>query len=131
MAKRSTIGENPLDAVIQENPLDAVVPVLAVAGRTGRAPELAPEVQKRLQELDAELKAARAEVAGLKASAGEAASLKAELARLRPEVEQLKAEAGVVSGLKAEVSRLKDELAQLKAAGGPGDLPWWMRLRKK
>jgi prefoldin subunit 5 len=131
MAKRSTIGENPLDAVIQENPLDTVVPVLAVAGRTGR-PELAPEVQKRLQELEAELKAARAEVAGLKASAGEAASLKAELARLRPEVEQLKAEAGAVSGLKAEVTRLKDELAQVQAAStGPGDLPWWMRRRKK
>jgi prefoldin subunit 5 len=71
-------------------------------------------------------------VAGLKASAGEAASLKAELARLRPEVEQLKTEAGAVSGLKAEVSRLTDELAQLKTASVvPKDLPWWMRGRKK
>jgi chromosome segregation ATPase len=132
MAKRSTIGENPLDAVIQENPLDTVVPALAVAGRTGRAPELAPEVQKRLQELEAGLKALRAEVAWLKASAGEAASLKSELARLRPEVEQLKAAAGAVSGLEAEVGRLKDELAQvLSASAGPGDLPWWMRRRRK
>ncbi len=135
MAKRSTIGENPLDAVIQENPLDTVMPGLAVAGQTGRGPatpELPPEVQKRLQELEAGLKTLRVEVAGLKASAGEAASLKGELSRLRPEVEQLKAEAETVSGLKAEVSRLKDELAQLQAASaGPGDLPWWMRRRKK
>ena len=34
MAKRSTIGENPLDAVNQEHPLDTVVPDLS--GRTGR-----------------------------------------------------------------------------------------------
>ncbi|HZE21062.1 MAG TPA: hypothetical protein VE082_03325 [Desulfobaccales bacterium] len=135
MAKRSTIGENPLDAVIQDNPLDTVVPALSVAGKPGRglaAPELAPEVKKRLQELEAGLRAMRGEVAGLKNSAKEAASLKAELARLRPEVEQLKAEAGAVSGLKAEVSRLTDELAQLKAvSAGAGDLPWWMRRRKK
>jgi predicted RNase H-like nuclease (RuvC/YqgF family) len=135
MAKRSTIGENPLDAVIQENPLDTVVPALSVAAKTGRgpaAPELAAEVQKRLQELEAGLKTLRAEVEGLKASAGEAASLKGELARLRPEVEQLKTEAGAVSGLKAEVTRLKEELVQVQAASaGPGDLPWWMRRRRK
>ncbi len=29
MAKRSTIGENPLDAVMPENPLDTVVPDLS------------------------------------------------------------------------------------------------------
>lgn len=132
MAKRSTIGENPLDAVIQDNPLHTVVPALAATGRSRGAPELPPEVQKRLQELEAGLKAARAEVTGLKASAGEAASLKAELARLRPEVERLRAAAGAVSGLEAEVSRLQDELARLKTASvAPGDLPWWMRGRKK
>ena len=45
MAKRSTIGENPLDAVNQEHPLDTVVPDLSVAARSGRgqpAPEIAP-----------------------------------------------------------------------------------------
>ena len=43
MAKRSTIGENPLDAVIRENPLDTVVPDLSVVTKAGRmaAPELA------------------------------------------------------------------------------------------
>ena len=36
MAKRSTIGENPLDAVNHEHPLDTVVPDLSAAARTGR-----------------------------------------------------------------------------------------------
>ena len=36
MAKRSTIGENPLDAVNQENPLDSVVPDLSAVTRGGR-----------------------------------------------------------------------------------------------
>ena len=59
MAKRSTIGENPLDAVNQEHPLDTVVPDLSAAARTGRGqppPEVSPEVQARLAELEAGLK---------------------------------------------------------------------------
>jgi hypothetical protein len=142
MAKRSTIGENPLDAVIQENSLDTIVPDLSVVTRTGRgqpAPGLPPEVQEHLQELEAGFKAWRTEVAGLKAAAGEAASLKGEvaklqgeLARLRPEVEQLKGEAAAVKALPAEVAQLKGELAQLRAASaGPSDLPFWMRGKKK
>ena len=137
MGKRSTIGTNPLDAVNQENPLDTVVPDLAMAARTGRG-QPAPEVQERLQELEAGLKALRTEVAGLKAAAAEAASLKgtiaglpADMAGLRREVEQLKAEAAMVKALQAEVTQLKDELAQLRASAGPGDLPFWMRGRKK
>jgi prefoldin subunit 5 len=141
MGKRSTIGNNPLDAINQENPLDTVVPDLAMAARTGRgqpAPEVLLEVQERLQELEAGLKALRTEVAGLKAAAAEATSLKgtiaglpADMAGLRREVEQLKAEAAAVKALQAEVTQLKDELAKLRASAGPGDLPFWMRGRKK
>jgi prefoldin subunit 5 len=141
MAKRSTIGNNPLDAINQENPLDTVVPDLAMATRTGRgqpATEVPLEVQERLQELEAGLKALRTEVAGLKAAAAEATSLKgtiaglpADMAGLRREVEQLKAEAAAVKALQAEVTQLKDELAKLRASAGPGDLPFWMRGRKR
>ena len=141
MGKRSTIGNNPLDTINQENPLDTVVPDLAMAARTGRgqpAPEVPPEVQARLQELEDGLKSLRTEVAGLKTVAGEAASVKGtitqlqgELAGLRREVDQLKAEAAAVKALRAEVTQLKDELARLRASAGPGDLPFWMRGRKK
>jgi prefoldin subunit 5 len=137
MTKRSTIGTNPLDAVNRENPLDTVVPDLAMAARTGRGLP-APEVQERLQALEADLKALRAEAAGLKGAATEAASMKgavaglpADVAGLRREVEQLKGEAAMVKALQAEVTQLKDELAKLRASAGPGDLPFWMRGRKK
>ena len=141
MAKRSTIGENPLDAVNQEHPLDTVVPDLSAAARGGRGqppPEVDPEVQARLAELEAGLKTLRAEVAGLKTVAAEAASLKAtiaglsgELAGVRREVDQLKAEAAAAKALQAEVIQFKAELAQLRASAGPGDLPFWMRGKKK
>jgi prefoldin subunit 5 len=141
MAKRSTIGENPLDAVIQEHPLNTVVPGLSSVTRGGRgqpAPEVPPEVQERLKGLEAGLQALRTEVAGLRASAGEAAGLKgaitplpAELAGLRREVEALKAGAGAVTALQAELTQFKAEIAQLRASAGPGDLPFWMRGRKK
>ncbi|MGO8761675.1 MAG: hypothetical protein ACLP2P_11610 [Desulfobaccales bacterium] len=137
MTKRSTIGTNPLDAVNQENPLDTVVPDLAMVARTGRG-QPTPEVQERLQELEAGLKALRSEVAGVKAATAEAASLKgtvaglpADMAGLRREVEQLKAAAAMVKALQAEVTQLKDELAKLQASAGPGDLPFWMRGRKR
>ena len=141
MAKRSTIGENRLDAVNQGNPLDTLVPDLSAVTRTGRGqppPEVPPEVQARLQELEAGLKALRPEVAGLKTTAGEAASLKGtitqsqgELAGLRREVEALKAEAAAVKALQAELTQLKAELAQIRASAGPGDLPFWMRGKKR
>ena len=141
MAKRSTIGENPLDAVNQEHPLDTVVPDRSAATRTGRGqppPEVDPEVQARLAELEAGLKTLVAEVAGLKTAAAEAASLKAtiaglsgELAGVRREVDQLKAEAAAAKALQAEVTQFKAELAQIRASAGPGDLPFWMRGKKK
>jgi hypothetical protein len=33
--------------------------------------------------------------------------------------------------VEAEVAELKGVLAQVRAAAGPGDLPWWMRGKKK
>jgi prefoldin subunit 5 len=141
MAKRSTIGENPLDAISQEHPLNAVVPDLSAVTRGGRgktAPEVDPEVQARLQELEAGLKALLTEVAGLKASAAEVVAVKGavtplqgELAGLRRAVEALKAEAAAVKALQAELTQFKAEIAQLRASAGPGDLPFWMRGRKK
>lgn len=141
MAKRSTIGENPLDAVNQENPLDTVVPDRSAATRTGRGqppPEVDPEVQAHLAELEAGLKTLLIEVAGLKTAAAEAAALKGtiaglpnELAGLRREIGQLKAEAAAAQALRAEVTQFKTELAQIRASAGPGDLPFWMRGRKK
>ena len=141
MAKRSTIGENPLDAVNQENPLDTVVPDPSAATRTGRGqppPEVDPQVQARLAELEAGLKTLVAEVAGLKTVAAETTALKAaiaglpgELAGIRREVDQLKAEAAAAKALQAEVTQFKAEFAQLRASAGPGDLPFWMRGKKK
>jgi prefoldin subunit 5 len=141
MAKRSTIGENPLDAVNQDHPLDTVVPDLSAAARTGRGqppPEVPPEVQARLAELEASFRTLRPEVTGLKTVVAEVASLKAaitglpsELAGLRREVDQLKAEAAAVKALQAEVTQFKADLAQLRASAGPGDLPFWMRGKKK
>jgi hypothetical protein len=61
MAKRPTIGENPLDAVVAETHLDAVVPP------AGKHPdEPTPEVQKRLALLEAEVKALKAEISLLR-----------------------------------------------------------------
>jgi hypothetical protein len=53
------------------------------------------------------------------------------LAGLRREVDQLKAEAAAAKALQAEVIQFKAELAQLRASAGPGDLPFWMRGKKK
>jgi chromosome segregation ATPase len=139
MAKRSTIGENPLDAVNHEHPLDTVVPDLSAAARTGRGQAAVdPEVEARLAELEAGLKTLRAEVAGLKTATAEAAALKSavaglsgELAGARREVDQLKAEAAAAKALQAEVTQFKADLAQIRASAAPGDLPFWMRGKKK
>jgi len=61
MAKRPTIGENPLDAVMADTPLDAVLPV--AGPQAGRPPEeSSPEVKKRLALLEAEIKALKGEL---------------------------------------------------------------------
>ncbi|MFZ5450830.1 MAG: hypothetical protein ACOZF2_02990 [Thermodesulfobacteriota bacterium] len=69
MAKRPTIGENPLDAVVAENPLDAVVPLSGPKTKARQAPptEPDPEAQKRLAVLEAEVKALQGEISLLRA----------------------------------------------------------------
>lgn len=141
MAKRSTIGENPLDALVQENPLDTVVPDLSIVTKTGRgqqAAEALAEIQERVLAMEGGLKTLGTQVAATKAAAMETASLKGavdkaqvELAQLRREVDQLTALAAAGKALAAEVALLKEELAQIRAATGPGDLPWWMRGKKR
>ncbi|MFA4901341.1 MAG: hypothetical protein WC600_01215 [Desulfobaccales bacterium] len=142
MAKRSTIGENPLDAMIQDHPLDSVVPDLSVAAKTGRGQAgvgALSELQERVVALETGSKTLKTEVmAGYTAATTAAASLKGalgevaeELARVRREVERLTGEAAAAKTLLAEVTLLKEELAQIRAAAGPGDLPWWMRGKKK
>jgi hypothetical protein len=65
MAKRPTIGVNPLDAVVTETPLDAVVPP---GGPQVKPPEEpAPEAQKRLAVLEAEVKVLQGEISLLRA----------------------------------------------------------------
>ena len=69
MAKRPTIGENPLDEVMAETPLDAVVPRSGPKSEVRQAPpeEPSPEVQKRLALLEAEIKALHGEISLLRA----------------------------------------------------------------
>ena len=59
MAKRSTIGENPLDAPVADNPLDTVLPGAGMASRTAR-------VEERLDLLEAGLAGLQAEAARAK-----------------------------------------------------------------
>ncbi len=130
MAKRSTIGENPLDAPVAENPLDTVLPGPGAASR---------RVEERLDLLEAGLAGLQAEAARVKGlgpeisrEAGqlktEVAGLKGEVARLQAALPLLQAE---VAPLKAEVAGLKAEMAQLRARKTPSDLPWWMSGGKK
>jgi hypothetical protein len=62
MSKRSTIGENPLDAVVSGNALDTVVPgpLGAPAGRPAMAE---PASDERLEQLEADIKKLRVQVA--------------------------------------------------------------------
>jgi hypothetical protein len=68
MAKRPTIGENPLDAVMAETPLDTVVPLAGPKPGKPQPPpeEPSPEVEKRLAVLEAEIKALKGEISLLK-----------------------------------------------------------------
>lgn len=80
MAKRSTIGENPLDDLAMESPLDAVVPdPLAVPRRPQLLEEEAGELRERLAALEAENQALKAEVARLQAEMARLKEVRAEL----------------------------------------------------
>jgi len=132
MAKRSTIGENPLDAPVAENPLDTMLPGPEAANRTAR-------VEERLDLLEAGLAGFQAEAARVKGLepgiSREAVQLKTEMASLKGEVARLQAALPLLQAemapLKAEVAGLKAEMAQLRARMTPSDLPWWMGGRKK
>ena len=120
MSKRRTIGENPLDAELSENSLEAVIPapqapsagkVQALqeqeleAART-RAAALEAENQnlrERLQALEGDQQALKAEAAGLQAQADAAQQRGAELE-------------GENQGLKSEITRLQAELSLLRQA---------------
>jgi hypothetical protein len=136
MAKRSTIGKNPLDAVAYENPLDTVVPDLSMAAPAGqRQPATAAmaEVLGDMLALKTGLGALQTEMAGAKGNAAEAVrGLQAELGNLRREIDRLRADVAAAMAVGEHVAQLTDELAQIRAAAsGPGDLPWWMRGKKK
>lgn len=70
MAKRPTIGENPLDAVMSETPLEAMVPLAELRTGKARPPAMAEpslEAEKRLQLLEAEVQVLKGEISLLKA----------------------------------------------------------------
>ena len=68
MAKRPTIGSNPLDALMPESHLDTVVPDLLASSPKAKAPlpEGGQEMQARLATLEAENQALREQVEELK-----------------------------------------------------------------
>lgn len=69
MAKRPTIGKNPLDALVPESHLDAVVPDLrggTAAAREHPRREKVEELKARLAAQEAEIQTLRNEVAKLK-----------------------------------------------------------------
>ena len=110
------------------------------AGSLERARTLVEDRMKVLIEKEAAAATRDAELASWEkeVAAADAAALKAsvaglpnELAGLRREVDQLKAEAATAKALQAEVIQFKAELAQLRASAAPGDLPFWMRGKKK
>lgn len=65
MSKRSTIGANPLDAVVSGNPLDTVVPG-ALGAPAGRAGGADPAVAERLEQLEADIRKLRMQVADVR-----------------------------------------------------------------
>jgi len=68
MAKRPTIGSNPLDALMPESHLDTVVPDLLAGPPKAKAPlpEGGQDMQARLAALEAENQALREQVEELK-----------------------------------------------------------------
>jgi hypothetical protein len=62
MSKRSTIGENPLDAVVSGNALDAVVPG-PLGAQFGRPAAGDPASEERLEQLEADIRKLRMQVA--------------------------------------------------------------------
>jgi predicted nucleic acid-binding Zn-ribbon protein len=132
MAKRSTIGENPLDIPVAGNSLEAVVP--QAASRPARLEERLDRLEAGLADVKSETAAVKALEPGIGRAVREAAQLRTELARISEELDRLKAALpqlkDLLAPLKAEVEGLKQQVAQLQARLGPSDLPWWMRGRR-
>ncbi len=84
MAKRPTIGKNPLDTLVAESHLDTVVPDLVTSPRPAMAPPKpvgAGDLQAQLAARDAENQSLKKEVVKLKAQVKE---LKERLAQAEP-----------------------------------------------
>jgi hypothetical protein len=84
MAKRPTIGRNPLDTLVAESHLDAVVPDLVTSPPQSRAsskPEGTGGLQSLLAAREAENQSLQKEVAKLKA---QVQALKERLAQVEP-----------------------------------------------
>ncbi len=107
MAKRRTIGENPLDAVTPGTPLDVVVPDPQAAPRAGRG-RAEEELREKMAQLAKETGARLGQMAQETREA---------LARLEAEI----------LAVKGEVAQLRAELLKLQAKARPSDLPFWMR----
>ncbi|MBM4273062.1 MAG: hypothetical protein FJ134_01155 [Deltaproteobacteria bacterium] len=112
MAKRRTIGENPLDVTVQGNALDEVIPHLGPgAGGEPAQPLLASELQEarqRLEGLEAENQSLKQELT----------QAKAQLERLAALEEQDQASRRRLAELEGENQGLKTELAQAQEALG-------------
>jgi septal ring factor EnvC (AmiA/AmiB activator) len=83
MAKRPTIGRNPLDTLVAESHLDAVVPDLVTSPPTAQPPkpEGTRDIQSKLAAREAENQSLQKEVAKLQAQVQE---LKERLAQVEP-----------------------------------------------
>lgn len=141
MAKRSTIGENPLDAVLRDNPLDTVVPEVAAAGLgRQRWPEIMAALQGQVEALSHGLAQVQAEMARvqdeLRRAHGEMPALQKEVGRLNGEVAALKgfdskALAAEMAQVKSQLSAIGEHVARFMASSRPpSDLPWWMGKKK-
>jgi seryl-tRNA synthetase len=125
MAKRSTIGENPLDLLVAENALDTVVPGPAAAARGAKLEERLDRLEAGMAEVQVAVKPLGPEVDRNK---GETSQVKAEMAGIKAELARLQA---ALPQLQAEVAELKAEVTQLRAKMVPSDIPWWMGGKRK
>ncbi len=134
MAKRSTIGENPLDFLVSENPLDTVVPGPEAASRATRLDERLDRLEAGIGELKLEVAGVRNLIPDNHRAKAEKDQLQSELTRMKGELERLTAALpqlqAELAPLKTEVVALKAEVAQLRARMTPSDIPWWMGRKR-
>jgi predicted RNase H-like nuclease (RuvC/YqgF family) len=117
MAKRRTIGENPLDVTVQGSALDEVIPHLgapsgADPGRAALEQE-AQEARQRLAALEAENQGLKGEVGQLKGQLERLAALEEQARSYQQRVAELE---GENQGLKAELTQAREALKRAEAA---------------